>query len=217
MPIQPMAVNKKITSVITGDIVQSRMTHQSTWLGKLKKVLSLEGKSPRSWEIYRGDSFQVEVKDPQQAFLTAIRIKAAIKTVKNLDVRMSIGIGDKKFSSNRVVESDGQAFVHSGETFETLKKSRQTLAIKTAWPDFDREMNVCFRLACIPMDDWTPTSAELVQILTTRKRLTQKALAKRLGITQPSISERQNRSHFEEVMALEELYREKIKHLTTSK
>lgn len=212
-----MAKSKNLTSVITGDIIQSRLTHQSAWLAKLKKVLSLEGKSPRNWEIYRGDSFQVEVKDPQQAFLTAIRIKAAIKTVKNLDVRMAIGVGDKKFSSTRVVESDGQAFVHSGETLETLKKSRQTLAIRTTWPDFDKGMNVCFRLACIPMDDWTTTSAELVQILTTRKPLTQKALAKRLGITQPSISERQNRSHFEEVMALEELYREKIKRFMTSK
>ena len=127
-----MAVNKNITSVITGDLVQSRLTHQSAWLGKLKKILALEGKSPRNWEIYRGDSFQVEVRDPQEAFLTAIRIKAAIKTVKNLDVRMAIGIGDKKFSSRRIVESDGEAFVHSGETLETLKKSRQTLAIKSA-------------------------------------------------------------------------------------
>lgn len=212
-----MAVSKNITSVITGDIVQSRLTQQSVWLTKLKKILALQGKSPRDWEIYRGDSFQVEVKDPQQAFLTAIRIKAAIKTVKNLDVRMAIGIGDKKFSSKSVVESGGQAFVRSGETLETLKKLRQTLAIKTGSTEFDREMNICFRLACIPMDNWTTTSAELIEILTTRKRLTQKALAKRLGITQPSISERQNRSHFDEVMALEELYREKIKHLITNK
>ena len=206
-----------MTSVITGDLVQSRLTHQSAWLGKLKKILALEGKSPRNWEIYRGDSFQVEVRDPQEAFLTAIRIKAAIKTVKNLDVRMAIGIGDKKFSSRRIVESDGEAFVHSGETLETLKKSRQTLAIKSAWPEFDREMNICFRLACIPMDDWTTTSAELIEILTTKKRVTQKTLARRLGISQPSISERQNRSHFEEVMALEQLYRDKIKTLISQK
>ena len=212
-----MPVTKHITSVITGDIVHSRMSHQSAWLGKLRKVLSLEGSSPRSWAIYRGDSFQVEVKDPAHALLTAIRIKAAIKTTKNLDVRMAIGVGDKKFAGKRVVESGGQAFVLSGETLETLKKSKQTLAIRTAWSDFDKEMNVCLRLACIPMDDWTPTSAELVEILTTKKRLTQKALAKRLGISQPSISERQNRSHFEEVMALEHLYREKIKRLITTK
>jgi len=212
-----MAVNQNITSVITGDIIQSRLSQNAAWLGKLKQVLSLEGKSPRVWQIYRGDSFQIEVKDPQEAFLTAIRIKAAVKTVKNLNVRMAIGIGTKKFSSNRVVESDGEAFVRSGETLETLKKSKQTLVIRSPWPAFDREMNVCFRLASIPMDDWTPTSAELIQILTTGKPLTQKALARRLGVTQPSISERQNRSHYDEVMALEALYREKIQQLIKEK
>lgn len=212
-----MTEKNTIISVITGDIVQSRQADSATWLARLKKVLSSEGKSPRTWEIYRGDSFQVEVKDPAQAFLIAIRIKAAIKTVKNLDVRMAIGIGDKKFASNRVAESDGDAFIRSGETLETLKKSKHKLAIKTPWEEFDREMNICFRLAGIPMDDWTPNSAELIQILTNNRYLTQKALAKRLGVTQPSISERQNRSHYEEVMELEELYREKVNRQISTK
>lgn len=208
---------RNLISVITGDIIQSRKTANPQWLPKLKKTLSFEGKSPRIWQVYRGDSFQVEVRDPAKAFLTAIRIKATIKTVKNLDVRMAIGIGDKKFGSSKVVESDGDAFVRSGEKFETLKKLKQTLAIKTEWPDFDREMNVCFQLASIPMNNWTTNSAELIQILVNQRKFTQKALAKRLGVTQPSISERQNRSHFDEVMALEELYREKISLLITAK
>ena len=212
-----MSEKKIFTSVITGDIVQSRKADNVAWLSRLKKVLSAEGKSPRTWEIYRGDSFQVEVKDPADSFLVAIRIKAAIKTVKNLDVRMGIGIGDKKFASNRVAESDGEAFIRSGETLEALNKSKHKLAIKTPWSDFDYEMNICFRLACIPMDNWTPNSAELIQILTNNRYLTQKALARRLGVTQPSISERQNRSHYEEVMELEELYREKINRLISPK
>jgi hypothetical protein len=209
--------DKKITSVITGDIIQSRRTNNPVWLPKLKKALSLEGKTPRTWQVYRGDSFQVEVKDPAGAFLTAIRIKATIKTIKNLDVRMAIGIGDKKYTSQRVAESDGEAFVHSGQKFETLKKLKITLAIQTNWPDFDREMNVCFRLAAIAMDNWTSTSAELIQILASQPDLTQQTLAKRLGVTQPSISERQNRAHFDEVMELEKLFREKVTKLISVK
>ena len=212
-----MGQKKIITSVITGDIIQSRKTNNLLWLPKLKKTLSLEGKSPRTWQVYRGDSFQVEVKDPANAFLTAVRIKAAIKTIRNLDVRMAIGIGDKKYSSHRVAESDGEAFVHSGEKFESLKRIKQTLAIKSNWPDFDREMNVFFRLASIPMDNWTSNSAELIQILSRHRNLTQKALAKRLGVTQPSISGRQNRAHFDEVMELEQLYRDKVNNLIRAK
>jgi hypothetical protein len=212
-----MPEKKNITSVITGDIIQSRKTNNPVWLPKLKKALSLEGKTPRTWQVYRGDSFQVEVKDPASAFLTAIRIKATIKTIKNLDVRMAIGIGDKKYSSQRVAESDGEAFVHSGQKFEMLKKLKQTLAIQTNWPEFDREMNVCFRLATIAMDNWTSTSAELIQILASQPDLTQKTLARKLGVTQPSISERQNRAHFDAVMELEKLFREKVNKLTAAK
>jgi hypothetical protein len=203
--------------VITGDIIQSRKTAKPLWLPRLKKTLSVEGKSPRDWQVYRGDSFQVEVSDPSHAFLTAVRIKATIKTIKHLDVRMAIGIGQKKYASKKITESDGEAFVHSGEKFETLKKAKQNLAIRTPWPDFDREMNVCFRLASIPMDDWTANSAELIQLLVKRRTLTQKALAKKLGVTQPSVSERQNRAHFEEIMELEALYREKISALIPGK
>ena len=206
-----------ITSVITGDIIQSRKTTNPVWLPRLKQTLSREGKSPQVWQVFRGDSFQVEIKDPRNAFLTVIRIKATIKSIKNLDVRMAIGIGDKKYISKSVTESDGSAFVNSGEKFETLKKNKQTLAIKSNWPEFDREMNVFFRLAAIPMDNWTSNSAELIQILANKPNLTQKALAKRLGVTQPSISERQNRAHFDEVMELEELFREKITRLISSK
>jgi hypothetical protein len=130
---------------------------------------------------------------------------------------MAIGIGDKRYASNKITESDGEAFVHSGEKFETLKKAKKTLAIKTPWQDFDREMNVCLTLASIPMDNWTANSAELVHILVTRRNLTQKALARQLGVSQPSVSERQNRSHFDEIMQLEELYREKINKLTSAK
>lgn len=206
--------NQILTGVITGDIIQSRKTSATLWLPKLKKALAVEGSSPGAWEIFRGDSFQVEIREPAHTLLAAIRIKAAVKTLKNLDVRMAIGIGEKTYSSRRIAESGGEVFIFSGETLETLKKQKQNLAIKTRWPDFDKEMNIFFRLASIPMDSWTASSAELIRIILSDRNLTQKALAKKLGVTQPSVSERQNRSHYDEIMAFEELFREKIIKLT---
>lgn len=202
-----------MTAVITGDIILSRRVRNTVWLSALKKTLSLEGKSPGTWQIYRGDSFQVEIKNPALAFLTAIRIKATIKTIENLDVRMAIGIGKKDFIAPKITESNGQAFIHSGEKLETLKTEKQTLAIKTPWKDFDKEMNVCFHLALIAMDNWTASSAELVKILIEKRNITQTALAKRLKITQSSVSERQKRSSYSEIIELEALFREKVNHL----
>jgi hypothetical protein len=204
---------KKLTSVITGDIIKSRVLKNSNqWLLPLKKTLSANGRtSPNDWEIYRGDSFQVEVSNPEEAFLQAIRIKATIKCVKNLDVRMAIGIGTKEFKASRISESNGEAFVNSGVRLEGLKKEKQNLAIKTPWADFDEEMNLLMRLTLIPMDGWTRGAAELIKILSNQPDIKQNKLAKKLEITQSSVSERKKRAFYAEIMAAESYYRKKLK------
>ncbi|MEO5599666.1 MAG: SatD family protein [Cyclobacteriaceae bacterium] len=208
-----MGKRSSMTSVITGDIINSRKLKNAVWLKKLKRTLAEEGSSPRTWQIYRGDSFQVEVKDPAMVFLTVLRIKATLKGIKNLDVRMAIGIGKREFTAFNITESNGEAFIHSGEKLESLKKEKQTLAIESPWPELDKEMNVCFQLALIAMDNWSPSSAELIRILVDKPEIRQKVLARKLKISQSSVSERQKRSNFTAIMDLENLFREKINHL----
>lgn len=208
-----MARKKALTAIITGDIINSRGMSPKYWLSALKKTLSREGKIHAMWEIYRGDSFQLEVADPSDAFLTAIRIKATIKTIKNLDVRMAIGIGEKEYAASRITESNGEVFVYSGEKLEGMKKEKQNLAIKTRWSDFDREMNLCIRLALIAMDNWTTGAANLIRILSDNPDITQTKLAQKLNITQSAVSGRQKRAYYNEVRDLEILFREKIEKL----
>ena len=208
-----MGKRSSMTSVITVDIINSRKLKNAVWLKKLKRTLAEEGSSPRTWQIYRGDSFQVEVKDPAMVFLTVLRIKATLKGIKNLDVRMAIGIGKREFTAFNITESNGEAFIHSGEKLESLKKEKQTLAIESPWPELDKEMNVCFQLALIAMDNWSPSSAELIRILIDKPEIRQKVLARKLKISQSSVSERQKRSNFTAIMDLENLFREKINHL----
>jgi hypothetical protein len=199
-------------SVITGDIINSRkVTDQKTWLVPLKKILSLYGKSPKSWEIFRGDSFQLELDKPSESFMVALRIKAAIKSVKGLDVRMAIGIGKKTYVAARISESNGEAFVNSGEKFEELKKIKQRLAIRTPWPRTDRQLNLMISLASIAMDTWSPGSAQLTDLSLRFRDLSQKELGKKIKRTQSSVSERQTRAHLEEILELEKYFRE---HLT---
>jgi hypothetical protein len=212
-----MAKTPAMTSVITGDIINSRKIKNAVWLKRLKKTLSSQGKSPRTWQIYRGDSFQVEVKDPALAFLTVLKIKATMRSIKSLDVRMSIGIGKKEFTASAVTESNGEAFINSGQRLESLKREKQTLAIKTPWPALDREMNVCFHLALIAMDSWSPSSAELINILIDKPEIKQKSLAKKLKISQSSVSERHKRSHFAAIMECENLFRDKVNQLNSRK
>src|SRR5665811_1923090 len=83
-------------AIITGDIVNSENYEVSEWLGILKKYLSNFGESPTDWDVYRGDEFQLKI--PREEVLeAAIHIKALLKTIKGLDVRMGIGLGTETF------------------------------------------------------------------------------------------------------------------------
>jgi len=83
-----------MTAIVTADIINSRKLPSAYWITGLKDLLATFGKSPSVWEIYRGDEFQLEIKNPEDALLAAFRIKAYLKTIR-LDARMSIGIGAK--------------------------------------------------------------------------------------------------------------------------
>lgn len=197
-------------SVITGDIINSRNTVAEKWLKPLKKALDEIGSSPKSWEIYRGDSFQAEISDPKKALQHVINIKASVKQVKGIDVRLSIGIGNKTFDAPNITESNGDAFIRSGEAYELLSSGKQNIIVKSPDPAFDDELNLYLRLLLIAMDNWTPKSAEYVRMNLTGD-LKQENIAKKLGITQSSVSERHKRAYMDEVRAVLERYCETVK------
>ncbi|MBW7869444.1 MAG: hypothetical protein H3C39_00105 [Flavobacteriia bacterium] len=207
-------------AVITGDIVASRkLNNQEKWLLPLKNLLSGWGERPRDWELDRGDSFQIEIQSPEDALKCAFEIKALIKKVtandKNrrtgvIDIRMAIGIGEKTYSGETIKESNGTAFIHSGEKFDLLKKENVTMGIKTPWQDFDEEINLYLRLAGIFMDRWSVSSAELIEIILNSPNLTQEEIGKKLGIKQSGVSGRWNRAYADELLDIEKVFKKKI-------
>ncbi|MDD7884882.1 transcriptional regulator [Flavivirga sp. 57AJ16] len=208
-------ISNTITSVLTGDIIKSRdQINPEVWIKVLKEALSYLSKDKAYWEIYRGDSFQIEIKDIRSSFIAALYIKACIKSIHGLDVRLAIGIGNKTYEGENVTESNGEAFVFSGETLETLKKEKQNLRIKTNNHEIDEILNLYFKLALITMDSWTINSAEIVKLTIENPNILQSELGKLIGINQNAISSRQKRAHLDELMALDLMYRKKIDTLT---
>lgn len=200
-----------MTSILTGDIIKSRhKSDPNSWLISLKEALSYLEKNNRLWEIYRGDSFQIEIKDIKNSFEAAIYIKACLKMVKGLDVRIAIGIGKKSFEGQSITESNGEAFQFSGETLETLKKEKVNLKIKTKNPQLDQELNLYFKLALISMDSWTPNSAEIVKLSLEQPNALQQELAKQIDISQNTVSERQTRARLDAILQLDAMYRQKL-------
>jgi len=199
------------TSVLTGDIIKSRtQDNPDVWIHALKKSLSHLSPDKKNWNIYRGDSFQLEFENFPKSFNAAVYIKACIKSISGLDVRIAIGIGNKTYDGNNVTESNGDAFVFSGETLESLKKEKQNLRIKTNYYQIDYELNLYFKLALIAMDSWTTNAAEIVKLSIENPNALQSDLGKLIGINQNAVSTRQKRAHLDDIMALDGMFREKI-------
>jgi hypothetical protein len=194
--------------IITGDIVGSRKIKDS-WLLSLKTALKIVSDQNSKGEIYRGDSFQVEV-EPENAIRAAAYLKACIRINKPADVRMGIGIGDLKNKRKKLSESSGDAFINSGVAFDSLKQAKVNLAIKTDNPDFDEEINVLIKLSLISMDSWGVVAAEMVKLALENENLLQSELAAISGRTQSSVSEALKRAHYTEIMEMDKLYRKKL-------
>ena len=203
-----------MTSILTGDIIKSRsIKNPELWLSILKEALTRCSEDSSQWEIYRGDSFQLELESPADSLKAAIYIKTCIKTIKGLDVRIAIGIGEKTFKGKSVVESNGEAFLFSGETLESLKKEKVNLKIKTTNDQLNQELNLYFKLASTIMDNWTTNSAEIVKLYMEQPQALQEELGKHIGINQNAVSSRQKRAQLDLIMQLEQFYRQKITQL----
>lgn len=199
-------------ATITGDIVKSRAVKQpEIWLEPLKQLFYQIGDSPEHWEIYRGDSFQIDVP-VKDALRIAILIKSIIRKQKKfqLDVRLAIGISDEPTIANRVSEASDMAFVYSGQLLDEIKEKKVHLGIKTIWPGLDKELNMMFKLALVIMNSWTNNTAEAAELLFRVPGITQVEIAGKLGISQSSVNDRIKRGSVYEIIELEKYYRERL-------
>ncbi|WP_127018513.1 transcriptional regulator [Flagellimonas beolgyonensis] len=190
-------------AVLTGDIINSKDHKANKWLPILKQALSRYGEVPSDWEIYRGDSFQLRTT-PEQALEAAIYLKASIKQVRHLDVRIAIGLGEQDYQAEKITESNGTAFVRSGTCFENLKK--QTLALQSDNEAFDTPLNLMLQLACLTMDNWLPAASQIVKVSLEHPEANQKELAALLDKSQSTISEALLRAGFDEVQKMMHFY-----------
>ena len=200
----------KLTAIITGDMVNSTALEPANWIETLKKVLNTFGKTPKQWELYRGDSFQIETT-PEQALYATLVIKTNLKHQSDLDARMAIGIGNKSYDAKKITESNGTAFINSGRCFEQLKKNN--LAIKTEHQAIDTTLNLMFQLASITIDNWTSATAELIEFALKHPDYSQQQIAKKLKTTQSNVSQGLKRGGFDELSKLLSYYESQIKTL----
>ena len=155
-------------SIITGDIVNStRIQSQEALISILNNTIRLiNDKFPLRSDIFRGDSFQIELKNISQAMLTAVLIRAGLKSQtpeneKNLwDARISIGIGELSYDSDNISTSTGEAYILSGHGLDNIGKDR--LVLHTRWKEIDEEFEVSTAFADNIISSWSKKQSEVM-------------------------------------------------------
>jgi hypothetical protein len=183
-------------AVLTGDIVKSReIAARSQLIEVLKEALEAAKEQHHAeYDLYRGDSFQVVVPSAPAAALVAMVIRAKLKShspkgSEPWDVRISIGVGEITYRGAKITESDGPAFLLSGQGMEELNKKNRRLIVKAPWEEADRSLSLVTRFADDIVSNWSRYSAETAFYGLVYNE-SQSVLAKRLGKSQSTIHDR---------------------------
>lgn len=190
-----------IKGVITADVVGSTQIKPAE-RGELPKLIrelvsEIDDHYPELQlrvEVSRGDSFQVWVEEAEKAPLVALLLRAGFRKSElrageqQLDVRMSVGIGEVSYRDEKVAQSDGEAFVLSGRGFDRLTK-QQRLTVQTSSEAINEELRVETAFVDDIVSNWKPKHSEIMyQALLTGA--TQSELAEKNKSSQQNIGKR---------------------------
>ncbi|HEX5025107.1 MAG TPA: hypothetical protein VFV68_07530 [Agriterribacter sp.] len=187
-----------VAAVITGDIVNSMLLAPKlekkmiTQLGVLLKG--------HKFEFYRGDSFQVYVKNPYEALELLFRLRAQARCYSlDHDVRGSIGIGKINMPLRDLRTATGEAFVLSGRAFDKLSGD-QRMQIQCANKQANAALRVIAYYGDFIFKRLTSKQAEVV--LELLKQNTQIKAAKKLRKSQATISKHLQAAAWSEIQKL---------------
>jgi hypothetical protein len=180
-----------IHAVLTGDIVNSTLLdkkRERQMTSRVQRVLS-----PFKFEFYRGDSFQVYIKEPKGALRVALQCRtAAISTNRNnptieSDIRISIGIGRVISPIKSLGKAKGEAFILSGRAFDEMLKSGSKLSINTNHVIANEGFKVLADYINAIFKEMTGKQAEVIFELL--KGETQLAVAKKLKKSRSTVNQ----------------------------
>ncbi|MGL5681815.1 MAG: hypothetical protein ACRDDZ_02005 [Marinifilaceae bacterium] len=206
----------QIKGVITGDIINSTSLtpkQRELLIQTLRELMdSLHNMGSMQYEMFRGDSFQIIVDEPQHTLEVAILLRAGLnkstpkESKQKWDARMAIGIGTINYTSEKVTLSDGEAFHLSGREFDQLDK--KCLAIRTPWTEANEELAVSTAFADDIISGWTSAQAQVI-FISLSMQCSQKEIALEIDKTTQNVSKLLNTGK----QSLIELYIQRYKQI----
>ncbi|GGX80864.1 hypothetical protein GCM10007160_05090 [Litchfieldella qijiaojingensis] len=183
-------------AVLTGDVIASRkIRDQEHLFGILDAALhALAERYGGRGERYRGDGFQLALPQPEHALTAVAMLRAALiqhsEDRQRWDARIAVAVGKDNWQDDlRVAEASGEPFVHSGQALDALSAGQGHLALKILGKDDNGCLTLLTRFVDELIDGWSRYSAEVVYLSLCHDE-SQQELAKRLGISQPSVHKR---------------------------
>lgn len=211
-------------AVLTADLVDSTLYEEevlrevlNTLRAEFESIAASHGAERVRLHIYRGDSFQGVVKNPEEALQIALQLKTAVnrihlkKTKKNrayskiADFKLAIGIGTQELEREEIAESNGQAFQFSGRTLDAMKSENRKTGLKTSLENINEEFQTSFLLMDTITDKWSTASAEVVYYLL--RGLKERAIAVEIDISQSAVNQRKKAAGWEAIASLLDRYR----------
>lgn len=191
-------------AVITADIVNSTQLTRLAGKKLTDKLRSLL--APYKFGFYRGDSFQVYLKDPGNALIVVLRLRAAARTIGVIcDIRASIGIGKVKPNFRKLSTATGEAFTLSGRAFDEISKTGDRLIIRSS----DQSVNLSLKIMGYFIDyifkALTPKQAEVLLVLLAGN--TQLEAARKLRKSQSTINKHAQSAGWNELVKLSAEFR----------
>jgi hypothetical protein len=187
-----------IVAVITADIVNSTLLSSQQYkklIGNISAVLK-----DQKFEFYRGDSFQVYVKNPQIALEIIFRIRTAARSLSPIhDIRASIGIGQVRLPIKSLKTAKSEAFVLSGRGFDELQNSSY-LKIKSFKEEANSSLKIIAYFSDYIFSGLTPKQAAVVFQL--MQNHTQAKVAKKLKKSQATINKHAQSGGWSEIERL---------------
>lgn len=192
-----------ISAVITADIVNSTTLSPGAakkMIDRLTRVIT-----PFKYEFFRGDSFQVYLKEPGKALRVAMQLRGEARKFSALhDIRACIGIGETNPRLKKLSTSTDEAFVLSGRNFDRLTETNTRLAIVSADEKANQGFNAIASFVDYIFRDITEKQSEvLVELL---KGDTQQEVAKKLKKSPSTINKHAQSTGWNELMQLLDYY-----------
>lgn len=201
-----------IEAVLTSDIVNSTLLDapaEKKLLANLNTILS-----PYRHEFYRGDSFQVYMKEPDKALETALKCRTmAISLTKEesqvvSDVRTSIGLGTVEHPVHSLATARGDAFLLSGRALDEMGKTEGRLVITTK----DNKMNIALSVLADYINSiyrqMTAKQAEVIFELLNGE--TQQQVADKLNRSKSTINQHVTAGRWEEIENIIKKYKQLV-------